>query len=117
MALPTRNNMLWLVKKAWLDRYDDAFQVFIQGAVADWLDEAGNEEEASALRSGRWVLWYLAPTNSYQVKRPGERPDPTKSYPVMWWPIAVCGANSERYTDSLGRPVGPMPDRTEVQGV
>jgi len=81
---PTANEILWCLKRSWLEGDSVEQQRFVALAVADWLEEHWRPREACLLRAGRWMLWYDALSGQYLVKQAGECPDATHAWPIHW---------------------------------
>jgi hypothetical protein len=114
-AFPTRNEMLWLLKVTWLARESESVQKTVHCIVADWLEERGYQREAELLRGPAWVMLFHGQTTSYKIVGIEDRPARWSAYPVFWWPIALSPEVADRYTDSRGRPQGPLPDGTQIE--
>lgn len=83
------NELLWLLKRPWLEGCSVEEQWETSLVVADLVDEENEPEQAAIIRSGRWLLWYDASANRYYVAAERRLPHRRLAWPIHWFPATA----------------------------
>ena len=89
------NELLWLLKRSWLQGDSLQTQQGISLLVADAIEERGEVEQAAALRGGLWILLYDSEANRYFVERPEDAIAQRRAWMIHWFPGTMNGPEAK----------------------